>query len=399
MTESDGGLFRRDFCFWLAAKSLSNVARKMLEVALAWQIYEITRSPLALGLIGLAEAVPFLGLSLWAGHLVDRHEKKPFMMAAGGTLLFCALVLFGSTFRARPPLALLYAVIAVTGMGVSFGSVASSVYLQMMVPEKIFSRAAAWNLASFTTATIAGPVLAGGLLSVSSARVVYALSGGFFVVSLFLTAALRFRPGRTEAPEEPALLRIREGVRFVMSRRILLACMCLDMVAVLFGDAVAIFPVFAELLKAGPFGFGVLRAAPAVGSSLISLLQAARPFILPTWSGLKKATLAFGLFMIAFALSKSLWMATFFLILSGVADGFSVIIRQSLYQSRTPDHLRGRVASLSGIFVSTSNEIGAFESGLAARLMGAVPSVVFGGAMTLLTVLSMGWIFRDVRDE
>jgi MFS family permease len=392
-------LFKRDFSLWLSAKVLSNVSRKMIEVALSWQVYQLTGSPLALGLMGLTEAVPYLGVSLWSGHLVDRHHKKPFMLGANAAFLLCAAALIAASHAGRAPLWLFYGVMAVNGAATSFGGVASSVYLQMMVPVESYPRAAAWNLASFTTSTIIGPLLAGALLSASSVRAVYACSAAGLVAALTLTASLRFRPGRSAAEGEPALVRIREGIRFVLSKRILLACMTLDMVAVLFGDAVALFPIFAELLKAGPLGFGILRSAPAAGSALVSLLQAWRPFIRPGWRNMKRATFLFGVFMIAFALSRNLWTAVFFLLLSGVADGFSVIIRQSLYQAHTPDRMRGRVASLSGIFVSTSNEIGAFESGLTAKFMGAVPAVVFGGAMTLATVLSMGRLFRDVREN
>jgi hypothetical protein len=171
------------------------------------------------------------------------------------------------------------------------------------------------------------------------------------------------------------------------------------MVAVLFGDAVALFPIFAERLHAGPFGFGVLRASPALGSALLSLLHTAHPVVRPSWGGIKKVVAAFGVFMIAFALSRTLWLACFFLLLAGAVDGVSVIIRQSIYRAGTPDEYRGRVSAMSGIFISTSNEIGAFESGLAARLIGPVPSVIFGGCMTLATVLFMGWRFKNVPDE
>jgi hypothetical protein len=172
--------------------------------------------------------------------------------------------------------------------------------------------------------------------------------------------------------------------------------MSLDMVAVLFGDAVALFPIYADMLKAGPFGYGLLRASPAIGSAGISLVQAFRPFIHPSWKLLKRVVFLFGLAMIGFAFSQHIVLSIFFLIFSGAVDGISVIVRQSVYQAHTPDALRGRVAALSGIFISLSNEVGDFESGITAHFLGPIMAVVFGGGVTLLTVFGMSWKFREL---
>lgn len=397
MKESEEGPFGKNFFLWMGARFCSHLARNMLEVGLVWQVYQITRSPVSLGLLGLAEAIPFLSTSLWAGHLVDRHRKKPFMLGAAAALLACAAVLFLFGDRVKSSI-LFYAVIALSGVTVSFGNVASIVTLQMMVPRADYPRAAAWNLSSFTIARILGPILGGALISSHSAGLSYAVSGALLGASLLLLTGIRFPDAPTDTAGESAVQRIREGIRFVRSQPLILACMLLDMVAVLFGDAAALFPIFAEMLNAGPLGFGLLRASPALGSAVLSLSNAARPFVKPSWSWIKRAVTAFGLFMIAFALSKSLWLACLFLALSGAVDGISVIIRQSVYQANTPDALRGRVSALSGIFISTSNEIGAFESGVAARLMGPVNSVLFGGTMTLLTVFAMSRVFKRLSD-
>lgn len=394
------GLRGRDFSLWVGARFSSQLGRRMAATALAWQIFRLIRNPVALGLLGLAEAVPFLLSSPWAGHLVDRHHKKPFMLGAESALLLCAVLYFALGSLARPPLIAFYAVVGLGGAAFGFGGTASIVYLQLLVPKENFPRAAAWNLASFTVAIILGPLVAGGILSVAPARAVYAASAGLSLAALGLVSLLRFRPAPTETgDEEPTLTRILDGIRFVRSRRLLFACMSLDMIAVLFGDAVAVFPLFADFWKAGPLGFGILRAAPAVGASLVSLVQGWKSVIRPSWKTLKTAVTAFGACMIAFALSRNMGTAVFFLILAGVADGVSVITRQSLYQAHVPDALRGRVAALSGIFVSASNEIGSFESGVAARLLGTVASVVFGGIMTLATVATLGWKFRDVGEN
>jgi len=363
-------------------------------VAVSWNIYQKTGDPLALGLIGLAEAVPFTLVSLPAGHWVDRHAKKPFMVGAQGAQALYAGALFLLTFFPGAPLPFFYGLIALAGFGIGVESVAASAYAQILVPTASFPRAAAWNLIGFTAATLLGPLLAGGMLARLSARTVYGASFAFFLLAMTLAARLKPLPPSQPADAESAWVRVKEGLRFIRSEPLLLACMSLDMVAVLFGDCVALFPIFADLHRAGPLGFGILRASPALGAAILSGIQAARPFVIPSWGNLKRVVVGFGLTMIGFALSGTMAAAVSFLVLGGALDGVSVIIRQSLYQARTPDALRGRVTSVSGIFISTSNEIGAFESGLAARLMGPVPSVIFGGAVTLLSVGVFGWMFR-----
>ncbi len=399
MAPETAKLFTKDFICWLAARFASNMGRRMVSVAVAWQIYQLTRSPLALGFIGMAEAFPFLATSLWAGHLVDRHHKKPFMVGAEAALTLCAAALCALTFLHRAPILMYYLIVALIGASVSFASVASSVFVQTTVPKEIYSRAAAWNLSSYMAATIAGPIAGGWLLTHASGRATLALAAAFFLIALTFMAGLRFLPPLAPAPAESAFQRIKEGIKFVRTQPLILACMCIDMVAVFFGDAVALFPIFADRLGGGAFGFGLLRASPAVGAALVSLTHSFRPFISPTWGLLKKAVLVFGLCMIAFALSPHILIAAVFLMLSGAADGISVIIRQSVYQAHTPDALRGRVAALSGIFISTSNELGDFESGITASLMGPVLSVIFGASLTVISVGVMARKFRHVPDK
>jgi hypothetical protein len=189
------------------------------------------------------------------------------------------------------------------------------------------------------------------------------------------------------------------GLKFIRSERLILGSMALDMVAVLFGDCVGLFPIFAERLGVGPMGLGILRASPPIGSLCVSLLQSMRPFVVVGWKTLKIVVAVFGVAMICFAFSHTMWISMLCLIVSGAADGISVIVRQSIYQSMTPAHLRGRVSSVSLIFISSSNEIGDFESGFTAKLMGVVPAVLFGGVMTLVSVLGMGWWFRDLNQR
>jgi predicted MFS family arabinose efflux permease len=275
----------------------------------------------------------------------------------------------------------------------------SSTYLQIIVPRESFSRAAAWNLTTYVSATIIGPIASGFLIARFGAASVYALSAAGLVLSLLIALPLRPLPPPPATDRQSTLAAVKDGLRFVMSRRIIFASMVLDSFSVLFGEIVFVLPVFADMLGAGPVGLGFLRAAPAVGSCLTSLYSAFRPTIRIRWDWLLRAVTIFGVSVIVFALSKSFVLSFSMLILSGAADGASVIIRQSLYQAHTPDAYRGRVASVSGIFISASNEIGGFESGLAAQLMGIIPSVVFGGVVTLMTVAVMRWKYPRLDEE
>ncbi|MGQ0645586.1 MAG: MFS transporter, partial [Elusimicrobiota bacterium] len=269
-------LFSRDFSLWLGARFCSHMARKTAGVALAWQVYRLSGGdPLALGFIGLAEALPFLAAALWAGHLVDRRGHRRYLVGAEGILLLCAAALWALTFLPRVPLAALYSAAALAGVGVSFSTVASSAFVQRLVPKAEFSRAAAWNLGMFTSAVVVGPLFGGWILSAASARWAYAAAAGFSLAAWILSAALRGLPAAA-APAAATWQGIKEGVRFVRSQPLILACMSLDMVAVFFGDAVALFPIFADRLGAGPMGFGLLRASPAAGAAAVSLWQAAR---------------------------------------------------------------------------------------------------------------------------
>jgi hypothetical protein len=276
---------------------------------------------------------------------------------------------------------------------------AVSAYAQLIVPAGRFSRVAAWNLITFTAALILGPLAGGALLRIGPASVPYGLAGVFLLAALAFVRRLDPLPLAGAPPQIPMFRRIREGFQFVLGHRLILACMSIDMVAVLFGDAVGIFPLFADKFGAGPLGYGILKASPALGAVLISLYQVRTTRFSPSWPLLKRSVALFGLAMILFALSPSLPPASLFLVLAGAADGLSVIIRQSVYQAHTPDALRGRVSAMSGIFISASNEIGAFESGLTAKWWGAVPSVLAGGGLTLATVWVWHRWFRNLREE
>jgi len=379
----------------IAAVFMLTVALLAQEVALGYELYLLTRDPLTLGFIGLAEAIPFIALALIGGHLADRREKRTLLLAALAVMLLASLgllwlaaVFAGGDMTQTTLLIAVYASIAVIGFARGIYAPSASSLKSFLVPRELFANASTWSSASWQGGAILGP-LAGGLL--------YAASGlqGTLLVSLLLIAiaalliaSIRPRgvPAITEVP--PSFSEsLREGLAFVRRTPIILHSITLDLFSVLFGGVVAILPVFVEdVLHLGPQELGVLRAAPAVGAMLTLLVCAYLPPTQQLWRNLLLAVAGFGMATLVFALSPWFWLSALALFLTGAFDSVSVVIRGTILQVFTPDALRGRVQSVNSVFLSCSNEIGAFESGIAARLMGAVPSVVFGGVMTLAIV-------------
>ncbi|MCG3205606.1 MAG: Enterobactin exporter EntS [Elusimicrobia bacterium] len=385
------------FRLWLGSRFFSSLAKQIQSTVVAWQVFTLTHDPLAVGLLGLVWALPFSGIALWAGHLVDQHEKRQFMLRAEIGFMVCAAALLANGLRSAPSLYVVYGIVAFSGFCASFENISFSAYSQILISKEKFPRAMGWNLGFFQATVVCGPLLAGWLLRHVPATAIYALVGSLFLVSFVIALKLPLMPALSALPGaslEGSLERIKSGLKFICSQPLMLAAMSLDMVAVLFGDVVALYPFFADRLGAGSLGFGFLKAAPGLGSGLISAVQATRPFVRPSWLTLRVVVTLFGVCIILFALSPNIYLAALFLALGGASDGISVIVRQSIYQAHTPDHFRGRVAAVSSIFIATSNEIGEFESGLAARLMGVVPSVLLGGAICLSSVGIMSRIFR-----
>lgn len=375
----------------MLSRFISNTSKQVRILVVMWQVWELTHRPVMLGYVGLAEGIPFIAASLASGHLVDRREKKRLILAALLGALVCSA---GLAIVSRSPAPSVLAIYGLIGLSALFSSIelpASSTYLQIIVPREIFSKAAAWNLTTYVSATILGPILGGFLVAHYGASFVYGLTAIGALAALAIAAPLAPLPPVPVEREQSTLAGVKDGLRFVFSKKIIFASMAIDSVAVLFGEVVFILPVYAEMLGAGPVGLGFLRAAPAVGSCLVSLIEAAKPVIRIRWDWLVRAVAIFGVALILFGISTYFPLTFLMLVVAGAADGASVIIRQSLYQAHTPDAYRGRVASVSGIFISTSNEIGGFESGLAAQLMGTVPSVVMGGIVTLVVVAVMKW--------
>lgn len=362
------------------------------QIAIAYELYRVTRDPLSLGLMGLAEAVPFIALALFGGHVADRFDKRLIMQLALLTMLVASAVL---ALIAWTPLReqlsqtlwllLVYAMIGVLGLARGFYSPAMAALRPFLVPRAIYGNSATWSGSFWQAAAILGP-LGGGL-----AYAILGLTGSLIVVMALIVAVqlslLRIRP-RPVVPDPAGAMSVwsslREGLVYVRRTPIILYAITLDMLTVLFGGVVAILPIFAEdILKVGPEGLGVLRAAPAIGALLTIIACTWWPPLQNAWRNMLLAVLGFGIATLMFAVSQWWWLSIAALFLTGAFDSISVVIRNTILQVTPPDHLRGRVQAVNSIFISASNEIGAFESGLAARLMGTVPSVVFGGVVTI----------------
>ena len=372
---------------WLVlAHGAATVAREAQIVVVGWQIYEVTKDPLSLGLIGLAEALPFVAVALYAGHVADRANRRTIAFAGTLGLFLSAIALLIFTMQGLHSVWPVYAVIFASGIGRSFTRPALTALSAEVVPREIYSGAVAWRSSVWQGAAIAGPALGGMLYGFSGPKLAYGVVVALFAASLTALGAIVHTPEPFPAAGVSVGESLKVGLRFLWRQPVLLGAMTLDLFSVLFGGAVALLPIFAKMLGAGPQGLGLLRAAPAVGSLAIGVYLAHRPPFRRAGPALFIAVAVFGLTTIGFALSRSFLLSFVLLTLGGVADNISVLIRGTLMQTLTPRELLGRVASVNSIFIGASNEIGAFESGLAARLLGVVPSVIFGGVMTLIVV-------------
>lgn len=384
------------------ATFLITAAILMQQVVLGYEIYLMTRDPLALGLIGLAEAVPFIALALFGGHLADRRERLTLMRWS------LAVILLGSALLAvlmRPAvreslstttqLAGIYGAAFLLGLARGIYSPAASSLKAFLVPRELYPNSSAWISSFWQAGAVTGPVLAGFAYAAFGLSGTLELVVGIFLLALWLIFGIGKRPV-VPSPAESLWSSLREGLAYVYRTKAILYSISLDTVSVFFGGVVAILPIYAEdILRVGPEGLGMLRAAPAVGALLMMFICAYHPPTGRAWRNLLWAVAGFGVATLVFAVSESFVLSLAMLFFTGATDSISVIIRQTLLQALPPDHLRGRVVAVNSIFVTTSNELGAFESGVAAKLLGVVPSVVFGGAMTLVTV---GVIWRRSRD-
>ena len=397
-----------DFRRLVSARVLLTVATRIQGLVVSWQIYHLTNNPLALGLIGLAEAVPSIVVSLYAGYVADSVPRKRIVVPALGLLLLCSAALaalaspYGLGLLAKDSLYTLplYAVIFVSGIARGFMGPALFSFMPQLLPTRaLLSNAVTWNSTSWQASAVLGPAVGGYLIAQLGVANSYVVSAVMLALALWQFGRIA---GRPLPPTEGARLGLKEnvlsGLKFIFSNQLVLAALSLDMFAVLFGGAVALLPVFAStILKVGATGFGYLEAAPAIGSVLMAVFLTYFPMHRRAGQKLLWAVAGFGLATIGFALSKSFVLSLFLLFLTGVFDSVSVIVRSTLIHLYTPEYMKGRVSAVNNIFIGSSNEIGAFESGATAKLMGTVPSVVFGGLMTLVVVAFTAWKADKLR--
>ncbi|CCH01161.1 major facilitator superfamily MFS_1 [Fibrella aestuarina BUZ 2] len=394
-----------DFRNYIANSFLLTVTLLIQEVILGYELYKITHDPLALGLVGLAEAIPFILLSLFGGHLADRRDKKRILQISLLVIMFSSVVLYLafrpsviSHYSQTMRLAVIYGVLMLIGTARGFYSPASSSLKPFLVPRELYANSSTWSSSFWQAGAITGPALAGLLYAAIGFENTLLASIGLYVLCfLFISLIKRHPPVATHDLTNVGFWdSLREGFTFVFTNRIVLYAISLDLFSVLFGGVVAILPIFAEdILHVGPQGLGALRAAPSVGAVVTMLVMAKFPPTHNAWRNMLLSVAGFGAATIVFSLSTNIYLSIVMLVLTGAFDSVSVIIRQTILQIFPPDHLRGRVAAVNGIFVSSSNEIGAFESGVAARLLGTVPSVMVGGAVTIAVV---GYIYTRSKD-
>jgi len=394
----------RDYRLFISARFFLTIALQMQSVIVGWQVYALTKDPFSLGLIGLAEVIPFLGMALFAGHVADMMARKRIILISGLVYFVCASLLLilcreSLGIESHAVVTAIYAIIFVSGFARAFIFPAQAALMAQIVPRELYVNSSTWNSTIWHIGAVTGPAIGGLIYGWSGIVNAYACVLLFAAISLRQFMRMKPYPLPPKTKDEPLLESLKTGLRFVMQKKVILGAMALDMFAVLFGGAVAMLPVFAsEILKTGPEGLGLLRAAPAAGAVVMALFLAYRPPLRNAGKKLLFGVAGFGVCMILFALSTNFWISFLLLAFSGVFDNISVIIRHSILQIFTPDEMRGRVASVNSIFIGSSNELGSFESGLAARLVGLVPSVILGGCMTLLVVFHVARFVPAVRN-
>lgn len=374
----------RNFRLFLGARLLANLAVQMQSVAVGWQVYTLTGDVLDLGLVGLAQFLPFVILVLVAGQVADRHDRRVILALCFAVELLCALLLLAYSVTGPTDVWPVFAILALFGAARAFAMPTGQAMVINLVPAEKFGRAVALGSSVFHFAVIAGPVL-GGALYLAGPSVVYSVVACLFVVSVLFTLAIRLQRRPAGAHEPVSWRGLSEGLRFVWSRPEVLGAITLDLFAVLFGGATAMLPAYArDVLHVGPVGLGALRMAPAIGAALVSLALALRPIGRNVGRWMFGGVAVYGVMTVVFGLSTHAVLSSVALAVMGAGDMLSVYIRHILVQLATPDAIRGRVSAVNAVFIGASNELGEFESGVTARWFGLVPSVVLGGIATLL---------------
>lgn len=375
------------FCFVMAIR--------MLGTLVGWWMYELTSAPFAIGLIGLAEVFPALSLALYAGHIIDTGEKRKLLLTGIACYVVCGIILlffsshyFSDHFSKAIIIGGIYTIIFITGIIRPFTTPVFGVILGQMVPREILSNAITWNQGTYLSASVIGHAFAGFCIALFGNTGTLSIIVGFLFTSLFMLSKMNAKPASDKVTNKRTSESVREGLNFVFSTKELLGSLTLDLFAVLFGGAVAMIPVYArDILHVGPIGFGWLNAATDIGSIIMVIALTFSPLRTNQGKKLLVVVAGFGLCIIVFAISTIFWISFAALFVSGLLDAISVVIRGTIVQLKTPPEMRGRVMSVNSMFINSSNELGQFESGVMAKLLGVVRSVIFGGTMTLLVVL------------
>lgn len=380
-----------DFRFFISARLLLTIATEMQGVIVGWQILKYTKDPLMFGLIALTEAIPFILTALFAGHVADIIQRKKIILVSTTILTVFTFFLFAFTlndsyFIHKVGILPIYMVIFFTGIGRAFIAPSFFAFLSQIVPREQYPNATTWNSTAWQVGAIAGPAL-GGILCVIGVGVSYATDFMLMIIALGLCTFIKSHPIPERQNKEDLFTSLAQGIKFVFSNQVVIGSLSLDLFAVLFGGAVALLPLFATtVLHTGSIGFSMLRAAPSIGAVLMAAVMVHNPPFKNAGRNMLLAVAGFGVCVVLFAISTNIYLSILLLALSGAFDSISVIIRATILQLMTPDEMRGRVSSVNNIFLGSSNEIGGFESGLVAKIMGLIPSVIFGGSMTILIV-------------
>lgn len=382
-----------EFRAFVAMRFLFTFGYQIQAVIIGWFIYHLTKDPLSLGLIGLAEAIPSISIALYGGYVADKSDKKVLlkwilaaMFICSGALLYVTMPSLVNDWGQKSIILIIYVIIFCSG--IARGFLAPTVFSLMgqIIKKEHYPNSSTWNSTSWMIASIIGPAIGGFIYAYAGVTATFAVVLAFIASSILCLLFITNKPPQF-VPKESIMKSLAEGIRFVFNSRMLVGALSLDLFSVFFGGAIALIPVIAsEVLHVGAEQFGMLRAAPALGAVLTMILMARYPPMNKPWRNLLLAVTGFGLSIICFGLSTNFYLSLFFLFFEGAFDSVSVIIRSTIVQLLTPDEMRGRVSAVNSMFIGSSNEIGAFESGLTAKLMGTVPAVVFGGTMTLFVV-------------
>lgn len=404
----------REFRSYLGMRFFFTFAYQMQAVIIGFHIYHLTKDPLALGLIGLCEAIPAIGIALYGGYIADKSEKRGLLLKIFLCVFLCSLIMLIATsqqMHAYVPVSyiipIMYVMVFGIGLARGFFGPATFSLMAQIIPKELYPNSTTWNSSSYMTASILGPAAGGLVYGFFGITVTYLVIILFIAIALVCIFFFKKHPPQY-IPKESIMKSLTEGVQFVFKNKMMLGAMSLDLFSVFFGGAVALLPVFAnDILKVGSEGLGFMRAAASGGAVLTMLVMTRFSPMNKPWRNLLIAVVGFGTSIICYGLSKNFYLTLIFLFLEGSFDSISVIIRSTIMQLLTPDEMRGRVSAVNSMFIGSSNEIGAFESGLTAKLMRTVPAVVFGGCMTILvagityskTKSLLGLTLQEIQDK